>query len=249
MSQPTTNPEEVIPVTLDDMVESAARSHKWDKRVKWGLFWTVMIGGLIGFFWLGQVTADRDVAKAEAASEQQAKKEIAVEAQAALCQSGELAVYDAKLCGQLEEIAEEPAKAEAGPQGVPGKDSVIPGPTGPAGKDGKDGADGDTGPPGAAGDTGLTGATGADGPPGLTGAPGNDSTAPGPAGPAGAAGSDGAPGADGTNGRGIASVTCEGIGDTSYWLVTYDDGTTQTSGGPCRIEAAAAPVPAPTDSP
>ncbi|WP_341394074.1 hypothetical protein [Arthrobacter sp. G119Y2] len=246
MSEPTTAQEEV-PASLEEMVQKADRSRRWDKRVKWGLFWVLMIGGLAGFFWLGQVTADRDSAKAEAASEQQAKKDIAVEARAALCSAGEVAVYDANLCDQLEKIAEEPSRLEQGPQGIQGVQGVT-GTRGPAGADGKDGADGEPGPAGANGVDGAEGVNGLNGeagPAGADGADGADSTVPGPVGPPGANGSDGAPGSPGPSGRGITSVTCEGTGDASYWLVTYDDGTTQTSGGPCRISPAA-PAPEPT---
>ncbi|WP_461169259.1 hypothetical protein [Arthrobacter sp. Z1-15] len=254
MSQPALEPEDESPPTLDEMVEKVDRSRKLDKRVKWGLFWTIIVFGLLGFFMLGQAVADRDSAKAEAASEQQAKKDIAVEAQAALCQAGDVAVYDADLCEQLERIAEEPSRLERGPQGIQGVQGITGtrGPAGEGGEDGADGADGEPGPAGAPGEdgadgaNGLNGAPGPEGPPGAVGAPGKDSTVPGPAGPAGANGNDGAPGTPGANGRGITSVTCEGAGEASYWLVTYDDGTTQTSGGPCRIQAAAAPVPAPT---
>lgn len=250
MSEPNLPAEEVVPATLDEMVEKADRSRRWDKRVKWGLFWVLMIGGLAGFFMLGQAFADRDSAQAEAASEQQQKKDIAVEAQAALCLSGEVAVYDAALCEQLEKVAAEPSRMEQGPQGVQGVQGTQ-GPRGTAGADGvdgQDGEDGSPGPPGPAGPAGadgFNGASGADGLPGNPGPAGEDG-APGPVGAAGPPGADGAPGA---NGRGIASVICEGSGSDSYWLVTYDDGTTQTSGGPCRIEAAAAPAPAPTESP
>ena len=245
MSEPTTAQDEV-PASLEEMVQKADRSRRWDKRVKWGLFWVLMIGGLAGFFWLGQVTADRDTAKAEAANEQQAKKDIAVEARAALCKAGEVAVYDANLCDQLEKIAEEPSRLEQGPQGVQGVQGVT-GTRGPAGTAGKDGADGEPGPSGANGVDGADGVNGLNGEPGPAGASGADSTVPGPVGAPGANGNDGAPGANGANGRGIASVTCEGTGDSSYWLVTYDDGTTQTSGGPCRINpAATAPAPQPT---
>ena len=243
MSESALDPEEGTPVTLDEMVEKADRSRKWDKRVKWGLFWTIMIFGLAGFFMLGQAVADRDDAKAEAASEQQAKKDIAVEVQAAICQAGEVAVYDQALCDQLEQIAEEPSRLEQGPQGIQGLQGVE-GLRGPSGADGADGEDGAPGPAGADGVDGTNGLNGIDGATGLTGAPGKDSTVPGPAGPAGANGNDGAPGA---SGRGISSVTCEGTGDASYWLVTYDDGTTQTSGGPCRIDTT--PLPQPTEAP
>lgn len=253
MSEPNLPAEEVAPATLDEMVEKADRSRRWDKRVKWGLFWVLMIGGLAGFFMLGQAFADRDTAQAEAASEQQQKKDIAVEAQAALCLSGDVAVYDSALCEQLEKVAAEPSRMEQGPQGVQG----VPGTQGPRGRNGAEGKDGEPGPAGPSGPAGpagsdgtngFNGSDGLEGGAGPTGAEG-DTGPPGAAGPPGADGVDGTPGTPGANGRGIASVTCEGAGSNSYWLVTYDDGTTQTSGGPCRIEAAAAPVPAPTESP
>lgn len=244
MSEPANDPEDA-PATLEEMEESAHRSRKLDKRVKWTLFWALMIGGLVAFFWLGQVTADRDVAKAEAASEQQAKKDIAVTAQAALCQAGDVDVYDAELCDQLEAIAEEPSRTEQGPQGIQGTQG-IPGQRGADGVNGRDGQPGPLGPVGPTGTDGLNGIDGLGftGLTGATGPAGKDSTVPGPA---GKDGKDGTPGADGSNGRGISSVTCEGVGDTSYWLVTYDDGTTQTSGGPCRVQATI--IPAPTEAP
>lgn len=148
------------------------------------------------------------------------------------CAAGQLVVDERNLCSKAEEIAQEPANlapGPPGPTGPPGKDSTVPG---PQGKDGADGEDSMVpGPQGAAGADSV-----------IPGPAGSDSTVPGPAGKDGV---DGAAGMPGANGRGIASVTCEGSGDSSYWLVTYDDGTTQTSGGPCRIQAAAT-QPAPT---
>ena len=76
-----------------------------------------------------------------------------------------------------------------GPEGLPGTDSTIPGPTGPTGPPGETGPTGLTGAdstvPGPAGPTGETGPTGPSGP---TGA---DSTVPGPTGPTGATGATG----------------------------------------------------------
>lgn len=75
---------------------------------------------------------------------------------------------------------------------------------------------GPVGPPGAPSE--VPGPAGDDGADGRNGA---DSTVPGPAGPPGA---NGAPGA---NGRGIASLTC--TSDVPFeFVVTFDDGTTQT---------------------
>lgn len=107
---------------------------------------------------------------------------------------------------------------EQGQSGPPGP----PGPAGPAGEDGDDGAAGES----------ITGPSGAPGP---QGAPGE--SIPGPAGPAGTAGPPGpagAPGAPGTDGRGLTSVACELDGS---WTVTYTDGTTSSTPGPCRVLA------------
>lgn len=184
-------------------------------------------------------TADRDAAQAVAASEQSQKQEIAQEAQAVICTADDVEVYDEALCSRLQAVADEPTPAAVGPKGEkgdpgrdgrPGKDSTVPGPKGDKGDDSTI-----PGPAGFAGVMGLTGPAGADGKdgtPGLDGAPGKD----------GINGADGPPGVDG---RGISSVTCEGTGDASYWVVTYSDGTTQTSTGPCRLTT----VPPTTEAP
>lgn len=181
-------------------------------------------------------TADRDQAQAVAASEQSQKQEIAQEARAVICRADDVEVYDDALCARLEAVSQEPSPAAAGPKGDKGdsgrdgrdgKDSTVSGPAGPAGRDGADGRNGldslIAGPQGAAGlDSLVPGPTGPIGP-------------AGPAGPAGNDGKDGLNGADGAPGRDVISVTCEGADDTSYWLVTYSDGTSQTSSGPCRL--------------
>lgn len=205
-----------------------------------------LLAGVVGMFIVLAVmsvaiyqltTADRDAAQAEAATQQTQKQEIAQEAQAVICTAADVEVYDEALCARLDAVSQEPTPAAAGPKG----DKGDPGRDGRDGKDGAPGLKGDKGdnstipgPAGFAGLTGLTGPAGADGQDGadgLDGAPGKDGIngAEGPAGPAGA---NGAPGADG---RGISSVICEGTGDASYWVVTYTDGTTQTSSGPCRL--------------
>lgn len=117
-----------------------------------------------------------------------------------------------------------------GPAGADGK-SIV-GPPGPVGPPGVRGADGQsvTGPAGAAGakgSQGEQGTPGLPGPAGLDGAPG----APGAPGPEGAPGLPGAPGADG---RGISAVTCQADGN---WAITYTDGTTSWTDGPCRVPA------------
>lgn len=116
----------------------------------------------------------------------------------------------------------------------------IPGATGPIGEQG---LKGETGIPGISGPIGTPGATGEPGVSGVNGANGNDGKngidgPPGPQGIQGEPGAIGAPGANGTNGangRGLQSVTCDGDGLTSVWTITYTDGTTSQTAGPCRL--------------
>lgn len=126
----------------------------------------------------------------------------------------------------------------SGPQGLPG----IPGKQGPIGVTGKSpqcllmpsrcvGPKGATGSPGPDGKSGATGTQGPPGEPGATGAKGDQGVA-GTDGKDGTPGTDGKPGADGKDGRGIADTDCQADGT---WLITYTDGTTSTSRGPCRI--------------
>jgi hypothetical protein len=76
------------------------------------------------------------------------------------------------------------------------------------------------------------GCIGAPGQTGAAGAPGEDSTVPGPQGPQGDPGPAGLQGAPGADGRGVTSVTCQ---DDGSWLITYTDGTTSTTQGPCKV--------------
>lgn len=116
------------------------------------------------------------------------------------------------------------AVGPVGPAGPPG----APGPVGPSGPPGPSG-ESIVGPGGPTGPAGLTGAPGAAGEPGAAGADGVSIVGPeGPVGPAGPAGADGANGIDG---RGIWGLDCQADGS---WLVTYSDGTTSTTPGPCR---------------
>lgn len=220
---------------LDELVQNVEKDREVDRRQKWllfGLSALLFVASVVIAVMAGLMAADRDAAQAVAASEQTQKQEIAQEAQAVICTADDVQVYDEALCSRLQAVADEPTPAAIGPKGDkgepgrdgrPGKDSTVPGPKGDKGDDSTV-----PGPTGFAGLTGLTGPPGADGKdgaPGLDGAPGKD-------GPPGAPGIDGAPG---TDGRDVISVTCEGADDTSYWLVTYSDGTSQTSSGPCRL--------------
>lgn len=122
----------------------------------------------------------------------------------------------------LEEVVEEDGAEALAPAPTATVRVPVPGPTGPAGAPGPAGADG---LPGTA-DDGVDGRDGADGGPGTDGA-------------------DGAPGAPGAEGRGVAGVECVGEGAESRWVVTYTDGTTSSSGGPCRVDQ---PEPSPTST-
>lgn len=236
------------PTNLHEAIQGMTHSREVDKRQKWQLF---AVSGLLFVACVaiavmaGHMAAGRDAAQAVAVSEQTQKQEIAQEARAVICTAADVEVYDEALCSRLDAVSQEPAPAAVGPKGEKGdpgrdgpagKDSTVPGPKGDKGDDSTI-----PGPAGFAGLTGLTGPAGADGKdgaPGLDGAPGKD----GVNGDAGPRGADGAPG---TDGRGISSVTCEGTGDASYWVVTYSDGTSQTSSGPCRLTT----VPPPTEAP
>jgi hypothetical protein len=133
---------------------------------------------------------------------------------------------------------------DAGPQGPPGPIGPAgkPGPIGkpgPApgclllvnacsGAQGPEGKRGPVGPAGAAGEQGPAGAQGEQGPAGAQGEPG----------PAGPVGPQGEMGAQGSPGVGISSTQC--LNDEtpagSHWLVTYTNGSQESSPGPCRIK-------------
>lgn len=136
-----------------------------------------------------------------------------------------------------------------GPQGVQGPAGPA-GPRGPVGKTGpppgcallSTACVGVSGPPGPAGPQGPGGKPGADstvpGPEGQQGRPGADSTVPGPEGPAGPAGPGGPQGVQGPQGTSTSSTQCvdDDTTDGSHWLITYSNGTQETSKGPCRIK-------------
>lgn len=201
-----------------------------------GTFYALMAGltaaaVLLGaFYWGTRANVRADVASSNALTLAEQVKQA--------CSTGQLVIDDRNLCAKAEEISQAPAVQVAGPPGpkgdkgetgAPGRDSTVPGPKGDPGDDGADGA------PGA--DSTVPG------PVGLAGA---DSTVPGPKGDPGGPGpkgDKGDAGPPGTPGRGTASTSCEGQGEASYWLILYDDGTTQTTPGPCRFDLAVLPSP------
>ena len=229
--------DDTLPAPIREASAAMERDRIIDKRQKWALFWASMamlvasgVFALMAASWLAE-------SRAEADTERGAKQEIAQELRTVVCAKDDVEIYDASRCSELTAQATAEVRGRDGSAGPPGRD-------GKAGRDGRDGKDstvpGPAGPPGKDGSDGLDSMIA--GPPGSTGAAGKDSTVPGPAGPPGADGADGAPGADG---RGISSVTCEGTGDASYWVVTYSDGTSQTSTGPCRLLPLTLPTGAP----
>lgn len=234
------------PNSLDEQIQAVDRDERHSLREKMALVVVSVLlfiaCGLAGVLaW--QLSVERDQAQAVAASEQTQKQEIAQEAQAVLCIADDIEVYDEGLCSRLKDAASGGGEGIPGPAGMAGRDGRdgATGPRGPAGPVGPVGPEGPQGPTGNTGLSGLTGSTGSTGAPGAAGEPGPE----GPAGPAGPTGADGAPGRDGADGRGISSVTCEGEGDSSYWVVTYTDGTSQTSTGPCRFTTLALPTEGP----
>lgn len=222
--------------------EEAARDRKKIRRLLIGIVTLlVLVTGLaiaVYFF----ATADRDAARAVAASEQTQKQEIAEEAKAVLCVADDIQVYDEALCARLEDAAAGGTEPIPGPTGPKG-DKGVKGEKGDKGDKGDKGEKGDPGPKGDQGDTGAAGLAGAPGAPGDSG-PGGPPGAKGDPGPKGDKGDKGDPGEPA---RGIASVTCEGTGESSYWVVTYTDGTSETSSGPCRFDPL--PLPAPSITP
>jgi hypothetical protein len=128
------------------------------------------------------------------------------------------------------------------------------GPVGPAGPRGVQGPIGKTGPPpgcallstacvGAAGIRGPAGPEGKAGPAGPEGAQGPAGTdgKEGPAGPAGPEGKQGPQGETGGQGpQGVSTSSSDCVDDDtpagSHWLITYSNGTQETSPGPCRIK-------------
>lgn len=92
--------------------------------------------------------------------------------------------------------------------------------------------DGPIGPPGpvstAPGPAGEDGEDGADST--VPGPPGADSTVPGPPGPAG------------EDGRSVTAVDCL---EDGTWRISYSDGTTSSTPGPCRVDIVPSPDPDP----
>lgn len=221
------------------------QADKRDRRTKWFVFLSLIIAVLIGA--LLALATDRS--QQDAVNAESQKQSLAAQV-AAACVSPNLDDVALKaLCDNADRIIES-NDGPQGPQGIEG----IQGPAGAPGLDGVQGPQGPRGPSGARGPAGPVGPPGPTGPPGddgntVVGPPGADGTVgpPGPAGPAGADGKDGTNGTDGKDGRGISKVECvdDDTSVGSHWLITYTDGTTQTSDGPCRTRDPGPPVAVP----
>lgn len=251
---------------LEKQIEEVEQSRKTSFRIQIGLFLALMIAllALVVSVWFGwQWLQEKEVASSAAATEQIEKQQIAAEAQEAICETGDTAIYDIELCERLQVVAGEPIKGtpgEQGPQGPRGPQGErgprgLPGEVGPQGlrgmmgEIGPSGSDGEQGPqgvPGVAGADGVDGVDGVAGPPGIQGEPGPIGPVgpvgpPGPpgvageAGPAGGPGPAGPAGATGAQGVSIADVDCIGEGQDSTWQITLTDGTVLNGGGPCKV--------------
>ena len=238
----------------------------------WKLIFAMILGAilvLLALITLGLYGADQND-KADASEETLGELASQVQAKCA-ANPVEARKLFGDVCGKAKEIDERPAGAKGdpgekgdpgvqGPRGLQGAQGPV-GPQGPTGPQGPPGIQGPIGLPGqsprclleparcvgaqgAAGERGETGPQGPQGEPGATGEKGDQ----GPPGVAGKDGADGKPGVDGTNGtdgkdgRGIADTDCQ---EDGTWLITYTDGTTDTTRGPCRVMAP--PVVKPTN--
>lgn len=150
--------------------------------------------------------------------------------------------------GCTQPVAAEPSviikQGKRGPMGLTGGTGPA-GPIGPTGPAGPIGPVGKTGPPPACAQVtsacvGAQGERGPEGPAGKDGAPGKDGV-DGVNGKDGVDGKDGAQGVMGVQGpKGVGTSSTQCVDDDtpngSHWLITYSDGTQETSPGPCRTK-------------
>lgn len=210
----------------------------------------VVIVALLAYIVVSYYLAQRQAAEAVANAKTLAQQV------AEACEEDAVVIDDQNICDRAAEVADTPADAGGllspgqavtpvpGPRGEPGETVIGPrGPQGPIGETGPAGADGQDG----ASVTGPRGPSGADGDPGRAPTAEEISAAvaaycgqepspcvgpQGAAGPAGPAGPQGTTGDQGLAGASVTNVTCQTDGT---WLVTYSDGRTSTTEGPCRV--------------
>lgn len=96
---------------LDALVEEVDRRRRNDRHQKWGLFVLAMLLMVVSAaaIFLAVEQANRaDHSGAQVVVEQEEKKEIAKEAQQALCREGGKEIFDKDLCEKWATVAEEP---------------------------------------------------------------------------------------------------------------------------------------------
>lgn len=203
----------------------------------------VVVVALLGWIaWDNQKSSTRaDVATSNAQT-------LAEQIQQA-CLAGDVIVGSRNVCARADAVADQPNVPVQGAKGDTG-DTGSPGRTPTAGEIAASVATYCTLGNNCVGSTGATGAKGDPGAPGesIKGDPGDPSTVPGQPGVNGANGSNGLDGTPGTPGRGITGIECVDSAVTvpptpvtSDWVITYTDGTTSTTPGPCRVIPVVAP--------
>lgn len=98
---------------IDLLVDEVDRRRRNDKKQKWGLFALTMlllIAVAIIIPLLHNALFRADVSGAQVVTEQEEKKEIASQAQQALCQEGDKVIFDRDLCEYWADVAQEPVE-------------------------------------------------------------------------------------------------------------------------------------------
>jgi hypothetical protein len=105
------HPEHVAERDLSLLEDEVDRRRRNDRRQKWGLFVLAMLLAVtlaIIYVLLHNAEDRAEVSGAQAVTEQTEKKDLAKEAQRALCGTKDTEIFDAALCLKLAEAAEEP---------------------------------------------------------------------------------------------------------------------------------------------
>lgn len=96
---------------LDALVDEVDRRRRNDRHQKWGLFILVMLSltlaAVVYVLW-AEASNRAEHSGAQVVVEQEEKKEIAKEAQQALCREGAKEIFDRELCEYWATVAEEP---------------------------------------------------------------------------------------------------------------------------------------------
>ncbi|MBO9704461.1 MAG: collagen-like protein [Arthrobacter sp.] len=210
-------PDEINDDALARAEARLARSHRGDRRTKYGLLVlaTLLAVALLLAGWLAVKNHELATANAAQADAQEASKRSLAEQVATACVRDDFKAspQGKQLCQRAQQVVQEPRQI-TGPQGIPGADG-LDGADGRDGKDGVNGRDGRPGLPGedgAAGLPGSVGAQGAKGDAGVQGLPGEkgEKGDPGAQGPKGDKGDPGEKGADGKDGLTPRTIIFDG---------------------------------------